>query len=150
MHVQPVVNELAATLTNHGALASGDPAVETAISSLVEALGPALHIAALQLAQQAATEVGAQLDDRTVDIVMSDGDPSLRVSAARVGTSSSTAGEEFDARITLRLPPSLKSLIEDSATIDGDSVNAWVVDALSKRAKRPVDRGDRVTDSFDL
>ena len=44
----------------------------------------------------------------------------------------------------------LKRLIEDSATLDGDSVNAWVVDALSRRAKRPVEPGRRVTESFDL
>ena len=58
--------------------------------------------------------------------------------------------EEFDARITLRLPPSLKRLIEDSASVDGDSVNAWVVDALSKRAKRSVPGDKRVTQAFDL
>lgn len=149
MHVQPVINELRATLVNHGALAGGDPAVESAISSLVDALGPALQVAALELAQQAAAEVGAQLRDRTVDIVMSDGDPALRVSDA-ADSASAGPSEDFDARMTLRLPPSLKSMIEDSAGIDGGSVNAWVVDALTKRAKRPADRSNRVTESFDL
>lgn len=150
MHVQPVINELAATLVGHAALASGDPAVETAITSLVDSLGPALHMAALQLAEQAAAEIGAQLEDRVVEVVMSDGDPSLRVSEAANNSSTAAQSEEFDARITLRLPPSLKSLIEDSATIDGDSVNSWVVDALSKRAKRPGGRNQRMTESFDL
>ncbi len=109
-----------------------------------------LQVAALELAQQAAAEVGAQLRDRTVEIVMSDGDPALRVSDDAADSSSAGPSEDFDARITLRLPPSLKSMIEDSAGIDGGSVNAWVVDALTKRANRPADRSNRVTESFDL
>lgn len=149
MHIEPVLNGLRAALANQGALAGGDPAVEAAVSSLTDALGPALQLAAFELAQQAAAELGAQLGDRTVEVVVVDGDPALRVTdVARVATE--TPSEEFDARITLRLPPSLKSLIESSANHDGDSVNAWVVDALSKRAKRGSDRGRQMTDSFDL
>ena len=149
MHLQPVLNGLRATLVTQGELAADDAAVDAAVASLIDSLGPALQMAALQLAEQAAAEVGAQLADRTVEVVIADGDPILRVSDAPV-PAAQPSSEEFDARITLRLPPSLKSLIEDSATIDGDSVNAWVVDALSKRAKRPVERGRRVTEGFDL
>jgi predicted HicB family RNase H-like nuclease len=149
VHVQPVLNGLRAALVTQGALAGDDPAVEAAISSLVDALGPALRLAALELAEQAAAEVDAQLTDRSVQVTVSEGDPALRVTDA-VETAAEPSREEFDARITLRLPPSLKRLIEDSATIDGDSVNAWVVDALSRRAKRSVDPGRRVTESFDL
>ncbi len=149
MHVQPVLNGLRAALANQGALAGGDPAVDAAVAALIDALGPALHLAAFELAQQAAAELDAQLSDRTVEVVVADGDPALRVT--EVGASQSdVSSEEFDARITLRLPPSLKTLIENSATVDGDSVNAWVVDALSKRAKRGADRGRQMTDSFDL
>lgn len=149
MHVQPVINGLRAALANQASLASGDPAVDAAVTALLDALGPALHLAAFELAQQAAAELGAQLPDRTVDVVVADGDPALRVTEVGA-TTTETAGEDFDARITLRLPPSLKSLIENSATLDGDSVNAWVVDALAKRAKRGPDRGRQMTDSFDL
>jgi uncharacterized protein (DUF1778 family) len=67
-----------------------------------------------------------------------------------VGPDAHEPAEDFDARITLRLPPSLKQLIEDSAAIDGDSVNSWVVDALGKRAKRADRRGRRMTEAFDL
>ena len=81
--------------------------------------------------------------------VVVDGDPALRVTEIAAAAPEATS-EEFDARITLRLPPSLKTLIENSATVDGDSVNAWVVDALSRRAKRGSDRGRQMTDSFDL
>lgn len=151
MHVQPVINSVQAALAGHGGLASGDPSVEAAMAHLAEALGPALRVAAFELAQQAATEVGAQLADHTIDIVLIDGDPTLRVSEAK-SAEERPASEEFDARITLRLPPSLKELIEDAAGGRGESVNGWVVDVLSNRAAKARSRtvGTTHTQSFDL
>jgi hypothetical protein len=148
MHLQPIITSVRATLAGHANLAGDDAAVEAAVQQLVDALDPALRLAAMELAQQAAVEVSAQLSDRTVEVLISNGDPELRV--VEVRASAAAADEEFDARITLRLPPSLKRVIEDSATIDGESVNAWVVDALSRRAKRNEPKGRRVTDAFDL
>jgi hypothetical protein len=149
MHLQPVVNTLRSTLAGHVALTGADPTVEASITMIIEALEPAIQLAALELAQQAAAEIGAQLSDRSVEVLVVDGDPVLRLTDAPTPPSHDPA-EELDARITLRLPPSLKRLIEDSATVDGDSVNTWVVDALSRRARRPAARGSRVTESFDL
>jgi hypothetical protein len=149
VHLQPVITNLRATLAGQGGMAGEDVAVDAAMQQLTEALDGALRLAAMDLAQQAAAEVGAQLTDRTVEVVISNGDPELRVVDVR-GEQHAAPEEEFDARITLRLPPSLKRVIEDSATIDGESVNAWVVDALSKRAKRNDPKGKRVTESFDL
>ena len=150
MQVQPVLNGLRASLDNQRSFAGGDAAIDDAVAWLTEALGPALRIAALDLAQQAAHEVAAQLDDRQIDVVVVDGDPTLRVSDAAPSSHGEAPSEEFDARITLRLPPSLKQLIEDAASTEGGSVNGWVVDALSKRAARPDGRGRRVTEGFDL
>ena len=120
------------------------------MTSLTEALGPALRVAAFELAQQAADEVGAQLSDHTIEVVLVDGDPALRVTEARPPRDRQPS-EEFDARITLRLPPSLKQLIEDAAVTGGESVNGWVVDALASRAaKTKSRRGASYTQSFDL
>ena len=47
-----------------------------------------------------------------------------------------TEGEDFVSRITLRLPPSLKELVESAADRAGESVNAWVVDALGRGAQQ--------------
>ena len=149
MHVQPVLNSLQAALAGQAGLATGDPSVEAATTHLVEALGPALRLAAMELAQQAAAEVGAQLPDHTIEIVLVDGDPSLRVTESKA-TEERAASEDFDARITLRLPPSLKELIEDAAGSKGDSVNGWVVDALAHRAAKNKTRGKTHTQSFDL
>jgi hypothetical protein len=149
VHVQPVITTLQGALLNAGALAGGDPAVEAAVNQLVEALTPAVRQAALQLAEQAAGEVSAQLVDRTVEVVVVDGDPTLRVTDAPAAATSESA-EDFDARITLRLPPSLKQLVEDAADAGGESVNTWVVDALGKRARRRAGAGSRVSSTFDL
>ena len=84
-----------------------------------------------------------------MSVVLSGGDVELRVDETD-GSSSRSIDEELDARITLRLPPSLKQTIEKFATVDGESVNTWVVDALSKRANRDGSTGRRVTEEFDL
>jgi len=150
VHVQPVINAVQAALASQTGLASGDPSVEAAMTHLADALGPALRVAALELAQQAAAEVGAQLSDHAIDVVLVDGDPTLRVTEARPAQERASS-EDFDARITLRLPPSLKELIEDAAGGRGESVNGWVVDVLSNRAARAKSRpGTKYTQSFDL
>jgi hypothetical protein len=150
MQVQPIINAVQAALTDQGSLAGGDVAVEEAIDHLVTALAPAIRQAAMDLAEQAACEVRAQLPDRTVDLILSDGDPALRIAEASVAADS-TSTEDLDARITLRVTPSLKTLIESAADTAGASVNSWVLDALSRRARKPQSgQGFRTTHSFDL
>ena len=150
MQVQPVINAVQAALAGQGPLAGGDVAVEEALDHLARALGPALRQAAMDLAEQAACEVRAQLSDRTVDLVLVDGDPSLRITEQPAIVDAGPT-EDLDARITLRVPPSLKMLIEDAAETAGASVNGWVLDALAKRARKTIPgQGFRVTHSFDL
>jgi hypothetical protein len=149
MQLQPVISAVQSALAGQGPLAGGDVAVEEAIDHLVRALGPAIRHAAMELAEQAAYEVRAQLPDRIVDVVLTDGDPTLRITEAPAVVDATT--EDLDARITLRIPPSLKTLIEDAAETAGASVNGWVLDALSKRARKaPQAHGFRTTHSFDL
>ena len=149
MQLAPVLSALQAGLNQQMRLATDDPQIEAAGAQLIDTLGPALRNAAIELAQQAATEIDAQLPDHSVSVVLSGGDVELRVDETD-GSSSRSIDEELDARITLRLPPSLKQTIEKFATVDGESVNTWVVDALSKRANRDGSTGRRVTEEFDL
>ena len=150
MQVQPIINAVQAALASQGSLAGGDCAVEEALDHLVAALAPVIRQAAMDLAEQAACEVRAQLPDRTVDLILADGDPSLRIAEMAVSTEPAQS-EDLDARITLRVPPSLKTLIEDAADTAGASVNSWVLDALSRRARKPEHgHGFRMTHSFDL
>ena len=105
----------------------------------------------MQLARQAADEVGAQLPDHEVEVVLDGDDPSLRV------TRTETPAEEvdpsdLDARITLRLPTNLKQTIEEAADLGGDSVNTYVVKTLFGSAKSKPDRtsGNTLKGRFDL
>jgi hypothetical protein len=124
-----------ASLTDQLVVAGSDPAVETAARSLQAALAPAARQLALDLAEQAATEVSAQLPDHAVEVVLADGEPVLTVRGAQP-TTPPQPEESYEARLTLRLPPSLKGLVEDAARGEGDSVNSWVVEALSGAASR--------------
>ncbi len=48
------------------------------------------------------------------------------------GATPEPVDEEFSARITLRLPESLKQRIESSAAREGASVNTYIVQALQR------------------
>lgn len=123
-------------------LAGGDPALESAARTLMSSLAPATRQLALELAEQAAAEVGAQLPGHQVELVLREGEPFLAV-RPREGEPRSIE-EDYEARITLRLPPSLKTVVEEAAESAGDSINSYVVKTLSRlsRAERP---GRRVT-----
>jgi hypothetical protein len=125
-----------AALTNQVALAGGDPAVESAARALRDALRPAARQLALELIEQAAAEVDAQLPYQRVEVVLRGGEPTLEVRAGGEGERR-VAGEEYEARITLRLPPSIKSAIEEAARSAGESVNSYLVRDLSRLTARP-------------
>lgn len=149
MHLTPVLTTFEAAISTQLAVAGADATMEAAASQLLAALEPALRQVGMELAQQAAEEVSAQLGDRTVEVVMADGEPQLRVSQPSA-VESPTLEEDFDARITLRLPPSLKGLVETAADETGDSVNTWVVKTLTTGARRSTKMGRSVRGSFDL
>lgn len=149
MHLEPVITSLRAAI-NANVSISDDPDLDVAAERLAVALEPALRQAAVDLAQQAASEIGAQLVDQTVDVVLCGRDLELRVVDSTPNAEPTDDDEEFDARITLRLPPTLKSTIERFATTDGESVNTWVVEALSRNARRQGATGGTVTEEFDL
>jgi len=149
VNVLPVVNTVRATLSHQAALAGADPAVAAAVSQVVEALGPALRLAAMELTEQAAAEVRAQLPGHNVDVVVVDGDPTLLISET-ISSTPRSEGEDFVSRLTLRLPPSLKELVENAADRAGESVNAWVVDALGRGANKGAKSGRKITEPFEL
>lgn len=149
MQIEPVIVALRSTLSSQAALADGDPHLEAAVAAVVAALDPAIRQAATDLAQQAAAEIDAQLPEHTVSVVLHGHDLELRVDEAP-GRPSAPTDEDLDARITLRLPPSLKQIVEQVANVDGESVNSWVVDTISRRAQRTSPAGSRITEEFDL
>lgn len=131
-----------AALIQQLALAA-DPAVEAAGKALQAVLAPATRHLAVELAEQAASEVTAQLPDHEVDVVLRDGEPALVVRHAVEGPVHQV-DEDLEARITLRLPVSLKARIDEAAGELGDSVNSFVLKALSARTARVAAPGRRV------
>ncbi|OFW53232.1 MAG: hypothetical protein A2V75_05840 [Actinobacteria bacterium RBG_16_70_17] len=132
-----------AALEQQMALAAGDQAVETAGLALVAAAQPALRALAFDLAEQAATEVRAQLPGYVVEVVLEQGDPVLRVRSEEA-PGRGPGEEAADARITLRISPRLKEIVEEAAAEHGESLNAWLVRTLSAHGGRQHSRGRRM------
>lgn len=135
MELSTSLARLEAALTAQLAMLGGEAAFGTTADALYAALEPAFRQLGLDLAQQAASEVAAQLPDHEVDVVLAEGEPALRVRTAEDPVAAPT--DDLDARLTLRLPGSLKRIVEDAAEDVGDSVNSWVVKTLATRARPP-------------
>lgn len=145
MQTDAILDSIEEAMESQLALGDGGSAIEDAAVALMTALRPAMQRAAFQMAEQAAHEVGAQLAGYSVSVVLEDGEPTLVVredSDAR-----SFPVDDLSARITLRLPDSLKDDLESAAGEAGDSVNAFVVKALSSRSTRRSSR--RITETFE-
>lgn len=146
MRLDPILTQIDATVEAQLRLA--DHGVTEAAAVFMEAFRPAVRAAMLEVAQQAAVEVTAQLGDRRVDVQLSEGDPELVVGTAETGHPG-PPDDDMEARITLRLPGSLKGIIEDAASSSGDSMNSWVVEALRSSARRRA-RGKSFDETIEL
>ena len=133
MRLDPIITQIDASIEAQLRLA--DSSVSDAAAGFMEAFRPTVRAALLEVVQQAAAEVSAQLGDRQVDVRLAGGDPELVVSTAPSGREP-LSPEDLEARLTLRLPGSLKGIIEDAASTSGDSINSWVVDALKSDQER--------------
>ena len=139
MDIESVVGQINAMVYGQLRMAGDDPAVEAAGEAILDVqsfddailavIEPAIRQAGMSLAEQAAAEIGAQIPDRTVEVVLADGQPTLMVRDADGVITVNT--DELDARMTVRLPEELKDELEDAAQDMGDSVNTFVVRALS-------------------
>jgi hypothetical protein len=104
----------------------------------------------------AVAEISSQLDTQTIDIKLVDGDPELVVSDDLSAVpppppSPPTGGDDDDeARITVRLPGYLKDLIANEAETAGDSINSYVVDVLTNKARRRRTGGHHTKTTLEL
>jgi hypothetical protein len=145
MQTEAILDGIEEAVESQLALGGGGDAFEDASIALLAALRPAFRQAAFQLAEQAAAEIGAQLAGYSVVVVLEDGEPALLV--REDGAGSSILPENLSARITLRLPDSLKDELEAAAGETGDSVNTFVIKTLHSRASRRASR--RITETFE-
>ena len=142
MQLEPHVEALERQLTDLASL--GDEAAATAAQRLIQLLGTPVRIRMLELVGEAALEVSGQLPSGHIEVRLAGPDPSLvfvpdQDEAANV----SPTADDSAARLTLRMPEALKASVEDAATRDGISVNAWLVRAIARQLSAPSARPQR-------
>jgi Icc-related predicted phosphoesterase len=132
MDAHVVTAEIEESLSAQLQLAGDDPHVVEASEAIMAGLAPAIDRAVMHLAEQAASEVDAQLMSQRVGVELREGAPVLVVhgneDTVRIDT------DDLEARITLRLSEKLKSVLEDAAGEAGESVNTFVVKTLAGKA----------------
>ena len=122
--------------------AVGDESTARAAELLSVALESAIGRRLLEALGEAALELSSQLDDGRVEVRFAGGDPELVLVRDEDAPAPEPADEAFTARITLRLPESLKLRLEAIASQHGMSVNTWVVHALVRAGEtRPSSGG---------
>ncbi len=145
MNTEAIAAKLEDHLVVQGRLAADDPAVEQVVDALVGGMGPAIRQAVLEIAEQAASEIGAQLTSGRIDVVLSDGEPTLIL---RSDVNEQTFSvDDLEARMTVRLPVNLKSALEEAADDAGDSMNSFVIKTLASGATGSR-RGRRIRETF--
>ncbi len=121
------------------AAAGGDDAARAG-ELLATVLEASARLCLLEALSDAAAEVTAKLGTATVDVRLRGRDAELVVTplvhpepeqAPPAGAPPTAEGGADVARITLRLPESLKEAVERAAAAEGISVNAWLVRAIS-------------------
>jgi hypothetical protein len=129
MELAPYVEALQADLEAIAAV--GDDATAAAARRLSGAIRASTGLRLLDALGEAALELNAQLPSGRVEVRLAGQDPSL-VYVDEGGATAPPSDEGATARISLRLPESLKTSIEAAAAREGVSVNAWLVRALAR------------------
>ena len=136
MELTPFVERLRRDLSD--AAAAGGPEAQAAAERLALALDPATRMMLLEALSQAAAEITGDLDHDAVDVRMSGREPEFVITRVEpeeppAPPASAAAPEPEDdgqSRITLRLPESVKVRAEAAASGAGQSLNAWLIDAV--------------------
>jgi hypothetical protein len=123
--------------------------VQRVAELLAEALDSPVRLVLLDVLSAAAADITARLSDTVVELRLADGEPTFVVTTAPPEAdypgppaAGADAEEPGTARLTLRLPDSLKARVEAAAAGDGVSVNTWLVRAAS-RSLETAPRGRR-------
>jgi hypothetical protein len=112
----------------------GDERSAQIAQRLGDALATNLRLKLFDLLSQAAVELSSKLPSGHVEVRLAGQEPEL-VFVDAAADSGPVAGEELSARISLRLPESLKTSVEKAAEREGISVNAWLVRAIARQTE---------------
>jgi hypothetical protein len=149
MDITPFVGTLRQNLLQ--AAGVGGPEARAAAERLVHALEPAIRLTLFEALSQAAEEITHELPGTSVDVRLKGRDPSFVVAGSATQlppeppppptppptgdeAAADPEAEEGVARITLRLPESLKARAEELAASRGQSLNTWMVNAVRAAA----------------
>ena len=123
--------------------AVGDEQTRAAAERVLQAIRGSAGLRLLDALGEAALELNAQLPDGHVEVRLAGQDPALVYVGEEEAPPEPAADDGLTARITLRLPDSLKQSIEAAAAREGISVNSWLVRALSKGVAGPAQRSGK-------
>ncbi len=129
-HIEALQADLAA------AAGVGDSEAMRVAERLAQAIEPALRLRLLDVLSEAALELNGQLTNGRIDVRLAGRDVDL-IFAEGAAEERPAVDDDQSARITLRLPESLKQRAEGAAAGEGVSLNTWLVRATS----RALDRG---------
>ena len=137
METAKFVEKLERDLASVAAL--GGDAVTDAAERLIQALRSSAGLRLMEVLGEAALEISAQLPDGHVEVRLVGPDAQLVYVPAEPAEAPTVGPEDttLNARITLRLPESLKRDLEVAAGQVGVSLNAWLVRALSSSTAPP-------------
>jgi len=145
MNVAAYVEALQQDLANVAGL--GDEAIAEAARRISAALESSLRLRLTDALGEAAAELTSQLPDGHVEVRVTGGEPEL-VYIPEPGAPPPTGHEDLNARITLRLPETVKAIVDAAAQEAGISANTWLLQQIVRSgdpSKRRPPGGRRMT-----
>jgi hypothetical protein len=145
MELSPYIESLQRSLA--AAAAPAGKEVADAAALLSQTLEPSARLSLLEAMSDAAAEITAALETATVEarlhgrevqFIITEIEPASDAPAAPGPAADGETDEP--ARISLRLPESLKESVERAASASGMSVNAWLVGAIAEAVDGRSDR----------
>lgn len=123
------------------AAALGDDKTRATAEALARAAETSARLMVLSALTDFAAEVSAELDDRSVHVVLDGADAKVDVRAVGAAAeerveADATPGATFEdvtgeiSRVTLRLVEQMKSRAEDAAAQNNQSLNSWLSQAV--------------------
>jgi len=131
MNVAAYVEALQQDLANVAGI--GDDAIAEAARRIAAALESSLRLRLTDALGEAAAELTNQLPDGHVEVRVSAGEPEL-VYVPDPGAPPPSGLEDLTARITLRLPETLKTIVDAAAQEAGMSANTWLLQQITRSA----------------
>ncbi|HET9858434.1 MAG TPA: pilus assembly protein HicB [Nocardioidaceae bacterium] len=141
MDITPYVENLRQDLA--AAAEAGGPEARAAAERLALALDPAVRLALMDALSQAAAEITSELPAGSIDVRLRGREPQFVVDVPTMPVAAPAAPappsppdveeDEEDgtmARITLRIPESVKFKAEELAAKGGHSLNSWIVNVV--------------------